>query len=226
VKILVVAAHPDDEILGLGGTLARHIRSGDVVETLILATGATSRVADDYDTVAALREAANAAANVLGCTPPRFGNLPDNRLDSLDLIDVIKMVEFVVAEVKPEVVYTHWAHDLNVDHGITCRAVLTACRPLPGSATRAIYAFETVSSSEWNFLGEARAFAPNRFVDVADTLETKICALKCYAHEMRDFPHARSYEAIRALAKVRGAQSGLTAAEAFVVLREIEGLPR
>lgn len=221
MKILVVAAHPDDEILGLGGTLARHVRSGDVVEILILATGATSRVADDHETVAALRQAANAAASALGCLPPRFGNLPDNCMDSLALLDVVKVVESVVSEVQPEVVYTHWPHDLNVDHEITCRAVLTACRPLPGSEVCAIYAYETVSSSEWSFFGEARAFAPNRFVDVADTLETKMRALQCYAHEMRDFPHARSYEAIRALAMTRGAQSGLAAAEAFVVLREI-----
>lgn len=221
MKVLVVAAHPDDEILGLGGTLVKHAQSGDTVETLILATGATSRDADDYETVAALRNAANAAADVMGCSPPRFAELPDNRMDSLNLLDVVKVIEAAVNDICPEVVYTHWPYDLNIDHQIACRAVLTACRPLPSSKVRAIYAYETVSSSEWNFLGEAKTFAPNRFVDIKDTLETKIHALQHYSHEMRQFPHARSYEAIRALATMRGAQSGVFAAEGFVLLREV-----
>lgn len=222
MKILVVAAHPDDEILGIGGTIARHAEAGDSVEMLILATGSTSR--DDHqgdEALAELQDHARRAAATLGALPPRFGGLPDNKMDSLALLDVIKVVEAVVAEVQPDVIYTHWPNDLNVDHGVACRAVLTAARPLPGAKTKAIYAFETLSSSEWSLYGDAKAFAPNRFVDISATLEKKLAALDCYRGEMRDFPHPRSLKAVRALAEVRGSTAGLIAAEGLMVLREV-----
>jgi LmbE family N-acetylglucosaminyl deacetylase len=220
---LVVAAHPDDEILGCGGTVARHVDAGDTVHNLIVAEGATSRTADRRATehqaaVAALRTAASRAAGILGAQSPRFLGLPDNRLDRLDRLDVIKAVEAVVAEVRPTVVYTHHAGDLNVDHRIVHEAVLTACRPLPGSCVRAIHAFETVSSTEWA-LGPG--FRPTRFVEIADTLRRKLDALACYTTEMRPFPHARSMEAVEAQARLRGASIGVNTAEAFEVVREI-----
>ncbi len=222
--ILIIAAHPDDEILGVGGTAARHARSGDRVEVLIVAEGATSRTATRDVTASAgdldaLRQAARQAAAELGTQPPRFLGLPDNRLDSLDLLDVVKAIEGVVGEIRPDVIYTHHAGDLNVDHGIVQRAVLTACRPMPGGNIRAIYAFETVSSTEW---GRGVPFAPTRYVAIANELPAKLAALRHYTSEMRPFPHARSLEAVEALARVRGAQAGVPAAEAFMVLLEVE----
>ncbi len=223
-RVLVVASHPDDEILGPGGTLARHAAEGASVDILIMAEGATSR--DDTRDSAAraneishLRESAARAAKILGLNPPRFGGLPDNRMDSLELLDVVKLVEATVAETRPNIVYTHHAYDLNVDHRITHEAVLTACRPLPGSGVSAIYTYETVSSTEWGVTGNQ--FAPNHFVDMSAFLDRKIAALEAYGSEMRPSPHARSFQAVRALANMRGSTVGVIAAEAFMIVRQI-----
>ncbi|MBX9635627.1 MAG: PIG-L family deacetylase [Magnetospirillum sp.] len=224
MTVLVVAAHPDDEVLGCGGAMARHAAQGETVHVLILAEGATSR-ADRRDVTAhgaeleGLRKAATDAARCLGVQPPRFAGFPDNRMDSVDLLDVVKAVEAVIAETQPDTVYCHWGADLNVDHRVTHEAVLTACRPLPGSSVRRILAWETVSSTEWGL----QPFQPNSFVGLdQDCLERKRQALICYASEMRDFPHARSMEAVEALARLRGANVGLPAAEAFVLIRSVE----
>ena len=143
--VLVVAAHPDDEVLGCGGTIARHALDGDDVFILILAEGATSRDGNTASTfsaeVTALQTAATKAAEILGVAPPRFLGLPDNRLDSLDLLDVVKAVEAVISEISPTIVYTHYVGDLNIDHQIAFRAVITACRPQPDTGISGIYTF-------------------------------------------------------------------------------------
>ena len=223
-SILVVAAHPDDEILGCGGVVASHAAEGDTVHVLIVAEGATSRDSlRDRSTMepdlARLKAAASRAATLVGAEAPRMLGLPDNRLDSFPLLDIIKPVEAVIEAFAPEVVYTHHAGDLNVDHRIVHQAVVTACRPLPGSPVRAIYAFETMSSTEWQTAGDP--FRPHRWVNIEPFLRCKRRALEAYAEEMRPFPHARSFEAVEALARVRGASAGLNAAECFMVVREI-----
>ena len=223
-SILVVAAHPDDEVLGCGGVLARHAAEGDTVHILIVAEGATSRDArrDPHGRepeLAALGAAASRAAAAIGAEEPRMLGLPDNRLDTLPLLDVIKPIEIVVEAVAPEIVYTHHAGDLNVDHRIVHQATVTACRAEPGSPVRAIYAFETVSSTEWQTAGES--FRPQRWVDIGPFLDRKLRALNAYQAEMRPFPHARSHEAVEALTRVRGAAVGLRAAECFMIVREV-----
>ena len=223
-SVLVVVAHPDDEILGCGGALARHAAGGDTVHVLIVAEGAMSRdarrdPAGREAELTALKAAALRAASTIGAEEPRLLGLPDNRLDALPLLDVIKPIEADVEAVAPEIVYTHHAGDLNVDHRIVHQATVTACRPLPDSPVRAIYAFETVSSTEWQTAGET--FRPQRWVDIAPFLHLKLQALEAYAAEMRPFPHARSLEAVEALARVRGAAAGLKAAECFMVVREL-----
>lgn len=222
MKILVVAAHPDDEVLGVGGTVLRHTRAGDEVYSVIVGEGGTSRFprregAERLE-IAALQTCARCAAKVLGAYEPEFLGLPDNRLDSLDLLDVIKPVEDIIVRMQPEIIYTHYRGDLNIDHRIVHEAVRTAARPLPGSTVRAIYCFETVSSTEWG----ADAFVPQRYVDISVVLPDKISALSCYEREMRPAPHARSMEAIEALARARGASAGMRAAEAFIVTMELE----
>ncbi|HMA15729.1 MAG TPA: PIG-L family deacetylase, partial [Kiloniellaceae bacterium] len=161
------------------------------------------------------------AARCLGAEPPRFAGLPDNRMDQVDLLDVVKTVEAVVEAVGPSVIYTHHGGDLNLDHRIAHQAVLTACRPLPGTAVEAIYCFETVSSTEWATPEIGRPFLPNHFVDIAEHLEQKRQALSCYAREMRPSPHARSIENVEHLARFRGGSVGLQAAEAFSVARQL-----
>ncbi len=218
-KVLVVAAHPDDEVLGCGGTMARHAAAGDEVHVLFLADGEGARL--DAGSVPERMRTARAAAEILGARDPEFLSLPDNRLDSLDLLDVVRRVEYVVERVRPTVVYTHHGGDLNIDHRIACKSVLTACRPLPGHPVRAIYAFEVASSTEWADSSTPDAFRPDRWVDVTAQLDAKHRALECYVAEMRPFPHSRSFEAVEALARWRGASAGLEAAEAFTTLRVV-----
>ena len=220
--VLVVAAHPDDEVLGCGGTIARHACLGDSVGVLLLSEGATARdPTDARGDIAALREAASDASRELGAAEPRFCSFPDNRLDTVPLLDVIKSVENVVEAVAPEIVYTHNASDLNIDHRIAHQAVVTACRPVPGTSVEAIYAFESVSSTEWQT--SVDVFRPQRWVNIASFLDCKLRALGAYGKEMRRFPHARSLEGVEALARIRGASAGLYAAECFMVVRERVG---
>ena len=225
-SILIVASHPDDEILGVGGTAAWHAARGDRVVTMIMAEGATSRdmtrkAGKRGEEMAALKRAAAMAASALGLEPPRFGSLPDNRMDSLDLLDVVKVVEKLVAELAPDVVYTHHGADLNVDHRVTHQAVLTACRPLPGARPCSIYTFETVSSTEWASDCTGPVFRPQLYVDISASLKNKLASLEHYHMEMRPFPHPRSISAIESLARWRGSQVGYEAAEAFGVIRHV-----
>lgn len=224
--VVIVAAHPDDEVLGCGGTIARHADAGDEVHIVIVAEGLTSRRGDAENPESAAKleahwACARAAASDLGARPPVFLGLPDNRLDTLALLDVVQSLEAEIASIAPRRVYTHHSGDLNIDHEIVHRATLTACRPLPGSSVREIYAYEVLSSTEWGGPRQPGAFAPRHFVDITQTLERKIGALRHYAGEMREFPHPRSYEAVRHLAHGRGAECGSHAAEAFVLIRSI-----
>lgn len=223
-RVLVVAAHPDDEILGCGGTIARHARAGDEVHVVIMAEGATSRGRQrDADAqrgeIGSLADAARKANALLGVVSVTLHGLPDNRMDSMDRLDVIKLVEGDVERVRPDLVYTHHAGDLNIDHRIVHESVLTACRPQPSSTVKTLLFFEVPSSTEWNLAVSAPVFAPNWFVDVSDVLALKLDALACYQSEMRPWPHARSVKAVEHLAGWRGASVGMEAAEAFVLGR-------
>jgi LmbE family N-acetylglucosaminyl deacetylase len=219
MRVLVVAAHPDDEVLGAGGTIARHVDAGDQVSVLICATGLASRGAMLQADLDKLRTSARTAAAVLGAEAPIFLDFPDNAMDSVPLLDVVKAVQDVVDRRRPETIYTHHAGDLNIDHGIVARAVVTAARSLPGHSYRSIYAFETLSSTEWAPAALTAPFAPSHFVDISAQLDRKTKAMKAYESELRDYPHPRSIEGIRALAGVRGSTAGFAAAEAFMVLR-------
>ena len=221
MTVIVVAAHPDDEILGPGGTLARHAREGDIVHILIVAEGATARKSGSPDDADKLKNAAVCAAKAIGAETPRMLGLPDNRLDSMDLLDVIQPIEAIVREIAPATVYTHHGGDLNLDHRIVHQAVVTACRPLPGASVKKLYGFETLSSTEWATSAMGSTFNPTHFVDITKTLTAKKAALECYETEMRAFPHPRSLETVEALARLRGSRAGLEAAEAFEIIYNI-----
>ena len=220
-RALVVAAHPDDEILGCGGTVARLTSNGARVTTLILATGALSRTDADVGDVARLRDDARKAATVLGGMDVRFGDFPDNAMDTVPLLHVTQQIEHIVRDTRPELVLTHASVDLNIDHRVARSAVLTACRPLAGTSVRTILAFETLSSSEWADPA-GTPFNPTVHVDISAHLERKIEALRHYETEMRPSPHPRSYEQVRELAHVRGRNAGLEAAEGFELVRALE----
>jgi LmbE family N-acetylglucosaminyl deacetylase len=225
MSVLVVAAHPDDEILGCGGTMTRLAREGGEVRIAILAEGMSSRYAQredaDQQQLRHLHARAQQAADKVGAKELVLCKLPDNRLDTVPLLDVVKLVEELISRFRPEVVYTHHPGDLNVDHGVVNRAVLTATRPVAGQCVKEIYAFEVPSSTEWAFQGLQPVFRPNVFVDITDSLATKIEALACYDTEMRKFPHPRSAEALRAIAARWGSVAGLQTAEAFELVRSV-----
>ncbi len=225
-RVFVIAAHPDDEVLGCGGTIARHANSGDQVQVLVVAEGSTSRQqerdrAQVRDELSALTKAAQTAGSILGAAGVELLDLPDNRLDSLDRLDLIKRIEESVERHQPECVYVHHAGDVNVDHRRLHEAVVTACRPTPGHVVKRLLSFEVASSTEWQPPGSAPAFQPNWFVDISDQWDRKREALVAYSSEIRDWPHARSLEAIEHLARWRGAQVGVEAAEAFCLLRQL-----
>lgn len=218
--VLVVAAHTDDEALGCGGTIARHVAEGDMVYSVFMADGVSSRTASDQTEFARRMQAAENAKVILGIKEHFYLGLPDNRMDSIPLIDVVQKLEPIIDKVKPNIVYTHHHGDLNVDHRITHQAVMTACRPLPESSVRAIYAFEVMSSTEWA-TPTAEPFLPNYFVDISAHLSTKNNALDAYREEMRKAPHSRSIQHLSSLASHRGQTVGVLAAEAFVSIRVI-----
>ncbi|MGE4218187.1 MAG: PIG-L deacetylase family protein [Alphaproteobacteria bacterium] len=219
-SIAVIAAHPDDEVLGFGGIMRRHADAGDRVSVLILASGLAARGEDaaTETALAALRQHASDANARLGVARLDFADFPDNRMDSLPLLDVVKRVESFLEEEKPSAVYTHHAGDLNIDHRIAAQAVMTACRPLPGSTVETILAGEVNSATEWAG-PQALPFIATEFVDIGATLTAKLEALACYKGELRDWPHPRSLRGVEAQARWRGSQAGFEAAEAFVTLR-------
>lgn len=212
--VLVVGAHPDDEVLGVGGTIAKHEDAGDEVHILIVTEGTTQQY-EDENLIDQKKAAARACADVLGVTDLHFGNLPDMRLDAVDHVSINEVIEDVVDKVAPDVVYTHSQREVNRDHVKLHNSTLVATRP--GSGVDTILAYETPSSTD--FSPDTDGFDPELFVDIADHLDTKIDAFAKYDLEVRDFPHPRSPEALRALAKSRGVARGVEAAEAFDVLR-------
>ena len=225
MRVLVIAAHPDDEVLGCGGTIARLAQEGQDVYIAILGEGLTSRYQQreqaDQALVEALRARSRQVAEMLGARDVFLYNLPDNRFDTVPLLDVIKIIEELAERLQPQVIYTHHGGDLNVDHVIVHRAVLTATRPVAGCPVKEMYAFEVPSSTEWAFGQFQPAFRPNVFVDISATLETKVRAMALYESEARPFPHPRSPQALRAIAQRWGSAVGVEAAEAFELVRVV-----
>jgi len=220
-SVLVVAAHPDDEVLGCGGTIARHVAEGDLVHVVFMADGVQSRRMDGSEELQLRNQARDEALKILGVSECNVLDFPDNRMDSLPLLDVVQALEPIIKQVQPSRVYTHHHGDLNVDHRVTHQAVITACRPVPGSSVREILTFEVMSSTEWATPGVA-PFVPNAFVDISDYLPKKLEALAAYDMEMRPAPHSRCVTNIEALARHRGNCVGVEVAEAFEVMRVLQ----
>jgi LmbE family N-acetylglucosaminyl deacetylase len=222
-----VAAHPDDEVLGCGGTVRRLAdKFGEALRIccLILSEPLASRTShavsfDKKDFRAVINDSLR-VSELLGIQHTYFENLPNNRLDSLDLLDVIKIVEDYVEKLKPTIVFSHHKHDLNLAHRITYQAVLTACRPLPECSVRKLLSFEIPSSTEWALPTHSSAFSPNVFVEVGESIDIKIEAMEMYKSERREYPHPRSPEAIKAIALRWGSVANLNHAEAFELIYE------
>jgi LmbE family N-acetylglucosaminyl deacetylase len=225
-RVLVIAAHPDDEVLGCGGTIAKLSTGGNDVYAMILGEGITSRDESRNRNVREreikeLKGQIERAGRILRVKKTYTFDFPDNRFDTVALLDVVKTIERIKNEIQPEVVFTHHYGDLNIDHQITFKAVMTAFRPLRGESVDEIYSFEVPSSTEWNAPSSNTYFMPNCFIDISKTIKHKIMAMKKYKNEIRDYPHPRSVESIEMKAKQRGVQVGLEAAEAFEIVRQI-----
>jgi LmbE family N-acetylglucosaminyl deacetylase len=223
---LIIAAHPDDEVLGCGATIARLADEGWAVHVVIVAEGATSRntkrdPVKHVEELSELARCAEMAKHILGTKSVKLLSLPDNRMDGMERLDVVKIVEAEIEHHRPAMVLTHHAGDVNVDHGVIHDAVITACRPQPGHSVKTLLFFEVPSSTEWRPAASGMQFAPDYFYDVTNSIDRKLDALKAYAPEMREFPHPRSIKAVEHLARWRGATIGCEVAEAFMLGRII-----
>ena len=225
MNVLCVAAHPDDEVLGAGATMARHIADGDDVHVCILSDGVTSRYDEVTPEAAAeieqRRDRARRACSELGVDSVSFHDFPDNQFDSVPLLDIIQTVESEIADVDPNVIYTHHYGDLNVDHELASRAVATAARPLPDATFDEVLLFPTLSSSEWGLPKSDNAFQATTFVNVEDHVDAKVEGMKIYQTELRGHPHPRSTENVRRAAHLWGSTAGVPAAEPFELLRSV-----
>lgn len=219
MNVLVIAAHPDDEVLGVGGAAARHAQRGDAVHVLVVCEGAGRRYPVGRLTEIAAQ--ARRAAAHLGVANVTLGDLPDQGLDTLPLTQVAAVVEAAIARLAPATVYTHHRGDLNRDHQILAEAVLVATRPYAAPSVREVLCFETPSSTEWGAAATATTFEPNVYIDIGTTLEAKLAAFAEYAAEVREYPHPRSLQALRERAAYRGSVAGVRAAEAFVLVRAL-----
>lgn len=227
-KILVVAAHPDDEVLGCGATIAKLAEKGADIHVVFFSDGESSRfkgsnfsTSEVAEKISSRHSAAIKAATVLGTNPPLFFDFPDNRLDTIPLLDLAQALEEIIFKVCPTLILTHFPGDLNVDHQKVFESVLVATRPQNNPSVKEILCFEVPSSTEWSTQVYRQAFSPNYFIDVSGFQYKKFQALQVYESEMRQFPHPRSYEAIDALMKWRGAAVNLQLAESFHLVRKI-----
>ncbi len=222
-KILIIAAHPDDEILGCGGTVARLGTEGYEAYSLILGEGVTSR--DDkrdrgkrLEDIKQLNKQVYRANKIVGVKEVFAHDFPDNRFDTLPFLDIVKVIEKLKNQLKPDLIFTHFEKDLNIDHRITYHAVITATRPSLKEPVRGIYSFEILSSTEWNW---PLSFSPDVFFDIEKGINKKIEAMREYKSELRDFPHPRSLKGIKLNAGYWGMRIGLKYAEAFKLVRAI-----
>jgi LmbE family N-acetylglucosaminyl deacetylase len=222
-KILIIAAHPDDDILGCGGFMAKY-RSNKKVKVIFLAEGTSCRYPSEeaksqhvLEAIAARTAAAKKALSLLGVEESSFYDFPCGQLDQLPIINLNKIIEREIASFKPDTILTHFSQDNNNDHRIVFRSVSMAARPVVGVST--ILSFEVPSSTEWSL---NVSFQPNYFeaLTIGD-LSSKWEALACYESEIRNYPHPRSREGIETLAKYRGVQVGVDYAEAFQVMRMV-----
>ena len=220
-RVLIVAAHPDDEVLGCFGTVARLIAKGYECYTLIIGEGKTSRdetrdLIRQKENLSSLHKEIYCANKLIGIKDIFIEQFPDNRFDSVDLLDIVKVVDRVKEELRPDIIFTHYERDLNIDHRLTYQAVITATRPMRDECVKEIYSFEVLSSTEWNF---PLSFSPDIFFDISETIDIKKEAMRCYDSEIREYPHPRSIKGIEISAGYFGMGVGMKYAEAFKTVR-------
>lgn len=235
MKILVIVSHPDDEILGMGGTLKKLSKKKHRIKVVFMATGIFARRSTNYKNVTKyvvenkitehmesqiqnLHRDARKACKIVGITDVEFVDFPDNEMDMVSNLQITKKIEEKIEEFNPTTIFTHSPHDINIDHRLTYNATITATRPVVNHGIEKVISFEVPSSTEWNF---PSSFSPNVFVNIERELQYKLRAMKAYKDELREFPHPRSLEALEIIAKRWGSVSGFKAAEAFCLVRQL-----
>jgi len=236
MKTLVLVAHPDDEVLAMGGTIKKLSKVNNDIKILFLSTGIFARRSSNYTNstnysvnetaselmnkqVKKLRINAKKAVKILGVKNVEFADFPDNEMDTVSNLEITKRIERVLQEYKPDTVFTHSQYDINVDHRAIYFATITATRPTKNPNVQTVISFEVPSSTEWYFPSK---FSPNIFVDISKELSFKLKAIRMYKHELRKYPHPRSIKAIDIIAKRWGTVSGYSAAEAFCLIRQLK----
>jgi LmbE family N-acetylglucosaminyl deacetylase len=236
MKILVIVAHPDDEVLGMGGTLKKLSNKNHDIKIVFLATGISARRSEKFtnetkykidknltkkmeEQIKKLRLDAKTALKILGIKDIEFFDFPDNEMDKISNLEITKTIENIIKKFNPEIIYTHTKNDINVDHRAIFNATITATRPTTKSNVKKVICFEVPSSSEWNF---GDTFSPNIFVEIKKELPYKTKAIEAYKTELKKFPHPRSAKALDIIAKRWGTVSGFDAAEAFELIRELD----
>ena len=219
-RILVLAPHPDDEVLGCGGTIARLAAEGAEVFVVIVTKGDDAMF--DPEFIAQGRREALAAHKLLGVRQTLFlEGFPAARLDTVGHAQLNAALGRVMSDIKPHLLFTPFNGDLHLDHRLVFESALVVARPHAAPQLEALYAYETLSETNWNAPLLTPGFMPNTFYDISAHLETKLAAMAAYASQVHAFPHERSLEALRALAMLRGATINCAAAEAFVLVRQV-----
>lgn len=218
-RILVIAAHPDDEVLGCGGVIARHLAHGDALMVLVITRGTPEIFSAEF--IVQIRQELRAAHQVLGVTSVQFLDFPAPKLDSVPGYQLADAIKQVISTFQPEVIYLPHRGDIHSDHQAVYQATLVAARPINDCPVRRLLSYETVSETEWASPAGDQAFIPTVFVNIGAYLERKLEAVGCYRSQIRLPPHPRSLRAIEALARFRGSTVGAAAAEAFMLVREI-----
>jgi len=219
MNILVIAPHPDDEVLGCGGTIARHVAQGDTVSVLVVTRGVSDLF--PHAQVQTTRTELRTAHNLLGIIATHFLDFPAPELDTVPIRKIAEQIGSIIRQFRPLTIYLPYVSDLHVDHRIVYDATLVAARPIHGSTVQRLLCYETLSETEWASPYGNRSFFPTVFVNIGEFLGKKLEAMACYQSQLREFPHPRSLRAIEAQAHLRGSVVGFNAAEAFVLLREI-----
>lgn len=219
-NILIVVSHPDDEILWVWWTILKHIKNWDKVSCLILSNWEDSRWEEIADNEKRKKQTLD-VSKAIWFNKLYIENLPDNKFDSIPLIDIVKKVEKVVFKLKPNIIYTHFSDDLNLDHRLTFQAVMTCCRPQPDFFVKEIYSFETLSSTEWQKKEKSKLFNPTKYINIEKTIDKKLELMSIYKDEIRNYPHPRSLEWIEILSKFRWLEVWYKNAEAFEVVRNL-----
>lgn len=224
-KVLVIAAHPDDEVLGVGGTIAKLASQSVECHLLIVTDGSSSQYRDSdhlHEIIEAKKKETQACADSLGFKSIHYGGLPDMKLDKTPHIVINQVIEKVIDEVQPDTVFTHFWGDVNRDHQEVYKSTLVVVRPVMGQMVKELYCYRVPSSTEWTPNKADTMFMPNYFVDIEKFAEQKYKAFACYSTELREYPHPRSVQYLSETDKAAGLRVGLMAAEEFVLLRKID----